>query len=561
MLNDYDRKRHFEDTPEPKGNRAKAASHKRKSLEFVVQKHSASRLHFDFRLEVDGVLVSWAVPKGPSLNPVDKRLAVHVEDHPWEYRKFEGIIPAKQYGAGEVIVWDKGTYEPVEGSDEDVETQQKIVREGLKSGKLSIELHGEKLKGVFALVETKGRGKNNWLLIKKDDDFADPDANVSLDSKSVLSDFTLDELQIKSGKRKASTSKTQSKTGISKKPSKKAMPKEEKGTKAKRSSTRENLSRKKPSSRHEKMPARVEPMFTKTAEEPFSKAGWIYEPKLDGIRSIAYIKESEVQLISRRGINLTERYPLIEKSLEENEDDIILDGEITAIDSQGRPSFQLLQRAGQTSHTEGLRIVFYVFDVLYADGRNLVDQTLSTRRRILRQKLKQSDVVKIVNDLGSDGLKAFQACVDIDLEGIVAKKLDSVYKPGTRTADWLKVKSFKSSELLICGYSKGAGSRSDQFGALLLGYFDDHGELTYAGSVGTGFNSNIMRELLRVMKPLERKTSPFGLKTGKKRDVTWLTPKLVAEIKFSEWTADGLLRIPVFLRLREDIEPSTVVRR
>lgn len=562
MLNDYDRKRHFEDTPEPKGSRTKARSHQRNPLEFVVQKHSASRLHFDFRLELDGVLVSWAVPKGPSLNPDDKRLAVHVEDHPWEYRKFEGIIPAKQYGAGEVIVWDKGTYEPVDGSNEDVETQQKIVRDGLKSGKLSIELHGEKLKGVFALVETKGRGKNNWLLIKKDDEFADPEANVAVDSKSVLSDFTLDELQIESGKRKAKAKAHSTKTS-SKKSSKKenAKEKEEKSTKSKKSSARESLNRKKRPSRHEKMPARVEPMLTKTAEEPFSKDGWIYEPKLDGIRSIAYIKESEVRLISRRGINVTERYPLIEKSLEENEDDIILDGEITAIDSQGRPSFQLLQRAGQTSDKEGLRIVFYVFDILYADGRNLVEQTLSTRRRILRQKLKQSDVVKIVNDLGSDGLKAFQACVDIDLEGIVAKKLDSVYKPGTRTADWVKVKSFKSSELLICGYSEGAGSRSDQFGALLLGYFDDQGELTYAGSVGTGFNSKIMRELLGVMKPLERKTSPFGLKTGKKRDVTWLTPKLVAEIKFSEWTADGLLRIPVFLRLREDIEPSTVVRR
>ena len=563
MLNDYDRKRHFEDTPEPKGSRPKARSHRRKPLEFVVQKHSASRLHFDFRLELDGVLVSWAVPKGPSLNPGDKRLAVHVEDHPWEYRKFEGIIPAKQYGAGEVIVWDKGTYEPVDGSNEDVETQQKIVRDGLKSGKLSIELHGEKLKGVFALVETKGRGKNNWLLIKKDDDFADPEANVAVDSKSVLSDFTLDELQIESGKKKVSTAKTHSTKTSSKKSSKKekVKEKEEKGTKSKISSARESLNRKKRPSRHEKMPARVEPMLTKTAEEPFSKDGWIYEPKLDGIRSIAYINESEVRLISRRGINVTERYPLIEKSLEENEDDIILDGEITAIDSQGRPSFQLLQRAGQTSDKEGLRIVFYVFDILYADGRNLVDHPLSSRRRILRQKLKQSDVVKIVNGLGSDGLKAFQACVDIDLEGIVAKKLDSVYKPGTRTADWLKVKSFKSSELLICGYSEGAGSRSDQFGALLLGYFDDHGELTYAGSVGTGFNSKIMRELLGIMKPLERKTSPFGLKTGKKRDVTWLTPKLVAEIKFSEWTADGLLRIPVFLRLREDIEPSTVVRR
>jgi len=561
MLNDYDRKRHFEDTPEPKGTRAKALSRKRKSLEFVVQKHSASRLHFDFRLEVDGVLVSWAVPKGPSLNPDDKRLAIHVEDHPWEYRTFEGIIPAKQYGAGEVIVWDKGTYEPVDGSNEDVETQQKIVREGLKSGKLSIELHGEKLKGIFALVETKGRGRDNWLLIKKDDDFADPDVNVSTDSKSVLSDFTLDELQIKSGKKKASTSKTRSKTSTSKKSSKKAISKEEKGKNVKRSAARKNASRKKQSSRHEKMPASVEPMLTKTAEEPFSKPGWIYEPKLDGIRSIAYIKDAEVRLISRRGINLTDRYPLIEKSLEENEDDIILDGEITAIDSQGRPSFQLLQRAGQASHKEGLRIVFYVFDVLYADGRNLLDQTLSARRQILRQKLKQSDVVKVVNDLGSDGLKAFQACVDIDLEGIVAKRLDSAYRPGRRSADWLKIKSFKSAEFLICGYSQGTGSRSDHFGSLLLGYYDEEGELSYAGSVGTGFNAKLMRELLKLMKPLERKTSPFELKAGKKRDVSWLTPKLVAEIKFSEWTADGLLRIPVFLRLREDIKPTDIVRR
>lgn len=557
MLNDYDRKRHFKETPEPKGARKKSDPHKRRALEFVVQKHSASRLHFDFRLELDGVLVSWAVPKGPSLNPDDKRLAVHVEDHPWEYRKFEGIIPARQYGAGEVIVWDKGTYEPVDGINEDVDTQQNIVRDGLKSGKLSIELHGEKLNGVFALVETKGRGKNNWLLIKKDDDFADPDADLSEDSKSVLSDFTLDELQFKSGKRKESKSGAVStKVGRSKS-STRTVSKEKS---AKKSSTRETKSRKKPLSRLEKMPARVEPMLTKTAEEPFSKDGWIYEPKLDGIRAIAYIKDSDVRLISRRGINLTERYPLIEKSLKEN-DDIILDGEITAIDSEGRPSFQLLQRAGQTRHTKGMRIVFYVFDILYADGRNLIDETLSKRREILKRKLEQSDVVKVVSSLGPDGLKAFQACVDIDLEGIVAKKLDSVYRPGSRSADWLKIKFFKSAEFLICGYSQGTGSRSDHFGSLLLGYYDEEGELSYAGSVGTGFNAKLMRDLLKLMKPLERKTSPFELKAGKKKDVSWLTPKLVAEIKFSEWTADGMLRIPVFLRLREDIEPTDIVRR
>lgn len=562
MLNDYDRKRQFDETPEPKGARKKPSARKQKALEFVVQKHSASRLHFDFRLEIDGVLVSWAVPKGPSLNPDDKRLAVHVEDHPWEYRKFEGIIPAKQYGAGEVIVWDKGTYEPVDGSNEDLDVQQKILRDGLKSGKLSIELHGEKLNGVFALVETKGRGENQWLLIKKNDDYADPAVDIAADSTSVLSDFTLDELQIKSGKKKNATSKTKSVAKEAKSSAKKSTEKTKaESVSSKKSTNKKSVTRKKSESRPEKMPALIEPMLTKTADEPFSREGWIYEPKLDGIRSIAYIKDSTVRLISRRGINLTERYPLIEKSLAKNSDDIIVDGEITAIDAQGRPSFQLLQRAGQTRLTKGTRIVFYVFDILYADGRSLIEETLEIRREILKKALKQTDVVKIVNDLGSDGLKAFEACVDIDLEGIVAKKLDSVYRPGYRTSDWLKIKSFKSAEFLICGYSEGAGARNGHFGSLILGYYDEKGELAHAGSVGTGFNNKLMQELLKAMKPLERKTTPFGLKTGRKKDATWLTPKLVAEIKFSEWTADGMLRHPVFMRLREDIEPTDVVRR
>jgi bifunctional non-homologous end joining protein LigD len=536
MLQDYDRKRDFEETPEPKGVRKKTRRGKVKPLEFVIQKHSASRLHFDFRLEIDGVLVSWAVPKGPSLNPDEKRLAVHVEDHPFEYRKFEGIIPARQYGAGEVIVWDKGTYEPVDGANLDRGEQQKLLRKSLGEGKLSIEMHGEKLNGIFALVEMKGRGENQWLLIKKDDDYADPDCDIASDDSSVLSDLTLNGLKEKNGKPSTKTKAASS--------PKKTKPREKKSV-----------------TRREKMPVHVEPMLTKTANEPFSKPGWIYEPKLDGIRSIAYIKDDEVRLISRRGLNLTERYPSIEKELAKINDSLILDGEITAIDKDGHPSFQLLQRAGQVTRlTKDTRIVYYVFDILYADGRCLFDEPLATRREILKEKLKSSDFVKAVSDLGADGLKAFRACVEMDLEGIVAKRLDSVYRTGYRTSDWLKIKSFKSAEFLISGFSAGTGSRSDNFGSLLLGYYDADGELVYAGSVGTGFNNQNMTQLMTLMKPLERKSPPFSLKIRRKKDVTWLAPKLVAEIKFAEWTADGMLRHPVFLRLREDIEPIDVVR-
>lgn len=324
----------------------------------------------------------------------------------------------------------------------------------------------------------------------------------------------------------------------------------------------ETIQVKKPAGKKEKMPAHVDAMLCKTADEPFSKPGWIYEPKLDGIRAVAYIKDSEVTLVSRRGLILTERYPLIEKSLARNSDNLILDGEVTALDAQGRPSFQLLQRSSKSSAlNKNTRLIFYVFDVMYANGRNLCDEPLSVRREILRSVLKQTDVVKIVTGLGEDGFKAYKACVEIDLEGIVAKRMDSVYRPGYRSSDWVKIKSFKSAEFLICGYSKGTGSRSDQFGSLILGYYDDNNEIQYAGSVGTGFNTNSMRELLKVMKPLARSSSPFGLKLARKKDVTWLAPNLVAEIKFSEWTADGMLRIPVFLRLREDIKPTDVRRR
>jgi len=314
--------------------------------------------------------------------------------------------------------------------------------------------------------------------------------------------------------------------------------------------------------RKRRMPSDLNPMLAKIAEEPFSKPGWIYEPKLDGIRAIAHIKDRSLRLLSRRGLDLTERYPGLTKSLMKNKEDIIIDGEIVAIDERGHPSFQLLQRAAKDNAlTKNNRIVYYVFDILYADGRTLFDVPLVERRKILFERLVQTDVVKAVRDLGSDGIKAFQACVENDLEGIVAKRVDGTYQPGVRTNDWLKIKSFKSSELLICGYSRGTGARDDSFGSLILGYYDKSGTLQYAGSVGTGFNATKLGDLRRVMKPLERKTSPFELKIRGKNDVVWVTPQLVAEIKYAEWTADGRLRIPVFMRLRDDIEPSSVTRR
>lgn len=543
MLKTYREKRDFLKTPEPKGNKKVPATQSR-ALNFVVQEHAATRLHFDFRLEANGVLLSWAVPKGPSLNPHEKRLAVMTEDHPLDYAGFEGIIPSG-YGAGEVIVWDNGSYAPLDSSETPVEKRdqaEKLIKAGLKQGKISFQLQGKKLQGIWTLVRLKQKEKE-WLLIKHDDQFARVNGHPWTDD-SVLTGQTLADLQ--SGGKKTKTAKEKS---------------------AKRKSAKSPLMARavKKKSVGIKLPTFKPPMLATLATDTFANKEWVFEPKLDGIRAIAYIDDGEVKIYSRRGILITPRYPALVKELSAQKGRLILDGEIIALDINNRPSFERLQeRSGLTGKDDIAKaeadnpVTYYLFDIIFWDGENLNSLPLNARKTILHERISSSKHLKIVEELGSDGKFAFKACVASGLEGVVAKRLASSYQSGRRSPDWLKIKSTASAEFLVCGYTKGTGSRKDTFGALILGEHDRQGKRVYVSNVGTGFDVKKITALMKVMKPLQRTKCPFSKQPAGLDHPTWLKPALVAEIKYAERTKEGHLRVPVFLHLREDIEPEKV---
>jgi bifunctional non-homologous end joining protein LigD len=522
-LDRYAAKRRFTRTPEPP---ARAAAARRGPLLFVVQKHAARRLHYDFRLELDGVLKSWAVPKGPSLAVSDKRMAVEVEDHPFDYASFEGVIPEKQYGAGRVIVWDCGVYSPDEGGElsfADRVQSEARVRAELTAGKLGVLLCGEKLKGSFTLVRT--RSSNQWLLIKHQDRFAQPN-DVLARSASVLSGLTVDEITA--------------------------------GT----TPARLEAARLAPCGPAESLPRQLKPMLAESADAPESNPQWRYEPKLDGYRVIAYIEEGRVRLQSRRGLDLTPFFPEIAAELSSQPAPMILDGEIVALGADGRPSFNALQnRAQLKSSTEiaaaqrDAPVVLVCFDLLHFAGMNLRGALYRDRRRYLSQCLLPSAHVQLVHT-ATDAGQLYSAALEQGFEGIVAKRLDSLYRPGQRSRDWLKLKAARSGEFLIGGYTRGNGAR-EPLGALLLGYRDGR-QLRYAGHVGSGLDAQIIGELLERTTPLQRSDSPFAEPPPLHRPTTWLRPQLVAEVRYSEWTPAGALRAPVFVRLRDDIAPASV---
>lgn len=523
MLKEYNRKRDFKKTPEPSG---KTPAHSDGALKFVIQKHAARRLHYDFRLEIDGVLVSWAVPKGPALDPAEKRLAVQTEDHPMEYGRFEGVIPRGEYGGGEVIVWDSGTYTPDEGgllSWDNREEAQKRMREGLKKGKISIFLEGTKLQGSWTLVKIK-KTEKEWLLIKHSDAFVRTDRDPTDAEESVLTGRTL--ADVKAGKKGKIIS----------------APKVEIG-------------------RAKRFPRTIKPMTASLAERPFSKEGWVFEPKMDGIRAIAFIENGQVTLKSRNDLDLTAQFPAIAGSLEKYQGTLILDGEIVALNEKGRPSFQHLQQRGKPGKINSASmapIIYYLFDVIYCQGRGLEEEPLSERRRILIEQIKPTHDIRIIEQFPIEGESAYEACVANELEGVVGKRIDSTYEAGRRSKNWLKVKSTASAEFLICGYTEGTGARSNTFGSLILGTHDEQEKLVYVGGVGTGFDDKKLKALMKLMQPLIVSKCPFGKKPPGKLHPTWVKPELIAEIKFAEWTQDKILRAPVFLRLREDIDKDEV---
>lgn len=562
-LTEYKKKRTFQKTPEPVGGKAKGDQ-----LQFVVQKHDASRLHYDFRLELKGVLKSWAVPKGPSLNPADKRLAMLVEDHPFDYKNFEGIIPEGNYGAGTVIIWDEGTYEPVEDVGEK-SAQEKHLLKAFTAGSVKIRMHGKKLKGEFALVRTRGRGDNSWLLIKHRDKYA-TEKDIRDKDKSVVSGKTIEGMakDKKANKWKSNRESARKTTRTPAKATKrKSMGRRLKtADDTKESLDVEALLSDATNKVKSKMPNDIKPMLATLVDKPFNEAGWSYEIKWDGFRTLSYINEGNVDIRSRNNKDFNKKFYPIYDALKEWSINALLDGEITVLNEKGVPDFNALQT--WRSEADG-QLVYYLFDILWVEGYDLTKVPLEERRSILQSIIPDNEHIRLSENFAVTGTEFFEQADKMGLEGIIAKKNDSPYTPNVRSKDWLKIKTEKHQEAVICGYTKNEKTNK-QFSALLLGVYEND-ELVFIGPVGTGFNAKMQTELLEKLKPLETKKCPFRevpdynkpsrfRPNPPKAEVTWVKPKLVAEVTYRAETNDGSMRHPSFKGLREDKEAKDVKR-
>jgi bifunctional non-homologous end joining protein LigD len=551
-LNEYNSKRNFRNTPEPSGVASdKLHRDKKGALRFVIQKHDASRLHYDFRLETrDGVLLSWAVPKGPSLDPRQKRLAVETEDHPLDYFDFEGVIPEGNYGAGTVIVWDIGTY-----------TSDRDTREQLREGKISFTLNGTKLKGSFALIKIRQRHKQ-WLLIKSDDEYSSsgtsgPDLTVT-SSASVLTGRTNDDL--------AKNHRGEKKSG-----------KKKEGEGLQRSRLQlllldNNINAKK---NFQFPPQSVKPMLAGHTDRPFDNKDWVFELKWDGVRAILFHNKAKAisEIQSRNGKNITHRYPEITKAigtvLKINES-IVLDGEIVVLNKDGVPDFQMHQKRMNVESQREIEFLsnqipatYFVFDILYIDGRNVEELQLSERRKILDTVIAEgSKRIRISEYIEEKGKALFKNVIERRLEGIVAKEKHSKYYQGIRSSAWLKIKGILTQDCIVVGYTSGEGNRQDYFGSLILAAYDDEtGKLRFIGHSGSGFGFDQLKETLTIMQRLrtENNFCPIESVPYTNSKPTWLRPELVAEVKFSGWTQDLIMRAPIFLRFRYDKLPTECV--
>jgi bifunctional non-homologous end joining protein LigD len=512
-LAEYSRKRKFDQTPEPKPDKPRKQSGTRGGF-FCVQRHDATRLHYDFRLEVDGVLVSWAVPKGPSLDPARKALAMKVEDHPLEYGTFEGNIPAGNYGGGSVMLWDKGTYEVIGEPDAGGQIER---------GDFKFQLDGTKLKGSFAIVRMKrGQKGNEWLLIKKPDEFAVRGYDIEQFAWSV------------------STKRTQEQIA--------------KGVEDVQASALNEAYQ-------AAFPTHIEPMMATAVTKPPTGSQWVYEIKWDGVRAICFIKNGSLKMESRRGNRCEKQYPeLHELPNFVDAETAVLDGEICVLDEQGRARFELIQprigiNAKAVSHlAESSPATLFLFDVLYVDGYDVRKASLQDRKRLLNRLVTPDGRFRISETFESDGEQVFEAARKMGLEGILAKDRHSSYEP-TRSKRWLKVKVLNEQEVVIAGFTEG---EREHFGALVLG-IQEEGGLRHIGQVGTGFDQKMMKSIAKRLEPLITKTSPFA-KKPKIKGVTWVEPKLVCQVRYLEWTEEGMLRAPVFIGLREDKVPEEVER-
>jgi bifunctional non-homologous end joining protein LigD len=541
-LAQYHAKRDFHKTPEPRGRLAARAQ---KALSYLIQKHAASHLHYDFRLELDGVLLSWAVPKGPSLDPADKRLAMHVEDHPLEYGEFEGTIPKGQYGGGTVMLWDTGTWEPVGDA-----------RAGYRKGHLKFDLYGEKLKGRWALIRTHGSkygGKAEaWLLVKDTDEFArrGVDARiVEAEPDSVVSGRSLEAIAA-AGEHEWHSNrsvKENVRAGAVAKPAK-----------VKRKPVKGNTGIE--GARRASLPAKFSPTLATLVEEPPQGDDWIHEVKYDGYRIIARLQNGKVQLMSRNGKDWTDRFaPIAAQVKKLKAKSAWLDGEVCAVDAKGRSSFQALQNA--LSGTSAGNLVYFVFDLPYLDGYDLRGAALSERKRLLQSLLERTGLpLQYSPDVRGSGNEVYRQACAMSLEGIVSKGADSIYATGLRTRSWVKVKCSLRQEMVIGGFTDPQGSRSG-FGALLLGVYEN-GKLRYAGKVGTGFDDKLLVDMRAKLDKLETDRAPFANppRGFEARGAHWVKPTLVAEVRFTEWSEAGALRHPAFLGLRADKKAADVVR-
>ncbi|MBD3244340.1 MAG: DNA ligase D [Chitinivibrionales bacterium] len=534
-IESYRTKRDFARTPEPAGEQHAPGGHL-----YVIQKHAATSLHYDFRIEIDGVLRSWAVPKGPSLDPSDKRLAVHVEDHPVEYGSFEGTIPRDEYGGGTVMLWDRGSWEP-EGD----------ARRGFDKGHLRFGLHGEKLQGGWALTRM-GDG-NNWLLVKRRDNYAQHRHRYDIlehRPRSVTTGRTMDEIA-RGGE--AHPQQTH------------AAPARDAAAPATEAPSTKTLAAGAiPGAEETPYPDHIDVQRAALAESPPHGERWIHETKYDGYRMLAFVHHDSVKLITRNDNDWTEKLPSVTQSLHSMKlGSAVLDGEVVVQTESGTSDFQALQNV--LSGVPAGTLFYYVFDLLYYDGYDLRGATLRRRKHLLQHVLAahpdNHDVVRFSGHIEGRGELVYEQACRLGLEGIIAKDRDSIYEPG-RSATWLKIKCTYRQEFVVGGYTEPGGSRI-VLGSLLLGYYDDKGRLRYCGRTGTGFDDTTLRRLQRRLMPLERHNSPFA-NTPRSTEFPatphWLEPQTVAEVAFAGWTRDKRVRQAAFKGLREDKDPREVGR-
>jgi len=552
-LQRYREKRDFHLTPEPRGRVGRG---KAKALSFVIQKHAARRLHYDFRLELGGVLLSWAVPKGPSLDPQDKRLAIHVEDHPLEYGGFEGVIPPDQYGSGTVMVWDRGTWAP---SGDPVASYKK--------GHLKFQLEGEKLKGGWTLVRTHGSkyggksGEQAWLLIKEKDAFAQrgsdgivDDAPDSATTGRSLEEIARDRKHEWHSSRSVAANVRAGALTAGKSPAPK-----KRSAAAKRAASSASAAVLE-GAKAAAMPATLTPMLATLVDDVPGGDDWVHEIKYDGYRMLCRVERGKARIFSRNGKDWTsELRPIAEAAQRLNVKQAWLDGEVAAVDAEGHTSFQVLQNALSDPNRKPLTC--FVFDLLYLDGHDLRQTALIERKRLLQQVLEAADpALRYSADIQGSGAEFLKEACRLGLEGAISKRADSLYRTGIRTRDWVKVKCGKRQEMVVGGFTDPQRSRRG-FGALLLGVYES-GELRYSGKVGTGFDDKTLTKLRSMLDKLEQSSPPFANppRGFEAKGAHWVKPQLVAEIAFTEWSNDGALRHPSFQGLREDKKAADVVR-